>query len=80
MASPLEFSVRTTFGENLRRARLAKGLSQEALGEVAGVHRTFVGAIERAENNVSIDTMVRLASAVERPLAELLTRGKERPE
>ena len=51
---------------------MAKGLSQEALGEMAGVHRTFVGAVERAENNVSIDSMEKLAAAVGRPLAELL--------
>jgi transcriptional regulator with XRE-family HTH domain len=64
--------ARVVFGENLRRARVTKGLSQEALGGMAGVHRTFVGAVERAENNVSIDTMERLSSAVGRTVLELL--------
>ncbi len=63
---------RVVFGENLRRARVAKGLSQESLGEQAGVHRTFVGAVERAENNVSIDTMEKLAAAVGLSIAALL--------
>lgn len=72
MAFPAGTSARAVFGENLRRARVAKGLSQEALGEMAGVHRTFVGAVERAENNVSIDTMEKLAAAVGRTVVELL--------
>jgi transcriptional regulator with XRE-family HTH domain len=72
MAFSSDVPARVVFGENLRRARVGKGLSQEALGEISGVHRTFVGAIERAENNVSIDSMERLAAAVQRSLSELL--------
>lgn len=64
--------ARVVFGENLRRSRMACGLSQEGLGELSGLHRTFVGAVERAENNVSIDSMEKLANAVARSLSELL--------
>lgn len=44
--------------------RVQKGLSQEDLAAVAGLHRTYVGAIERAERNVAIDNVERLASAL----------------
>lgn len=67
-------SARTVFGANLRRAREARGLSQEALGAAANMHRTAVGAVERGEANVTIDNMERLAVAVEVDLSELLDR------
>ena len=69
-------SARGIFAENLRKARLAKKLSQEALAELAGIHRTYVGSVERAERNVSIDNMERLSSAVSVSLSELLKEGK----
>ncbi len=69
-------SARRIFAENLRRARLAKGLSQEALAELATLHRTYVGSVERAERNVSIDNIERLAAAVGVALPELLREGK----
>jgi transcriptional regulator with XRE-family HTH domain len=65
-------SARQVFASKLRQARLARGLSQEALAERAGLHRTYVGAVERGERNVSIDNMDRLAVAVGRQLYELL--------
>lgn len=65
-------SARRIFAENLREARLTKGLSQEDLAELAGLHRTYVGSVERAERNVSIDNMERLATAVGGALPELL--------
>ncbi|HEY9172958.1 MAG TPA: helix-turn-helix transcriptional regulator [Verrucomicrobiae bacterium] len=69
-------SARRIFAENLRKARLAKGLSQEDLAELANLHRTYVGSVERAERNVSIDNMERLAAAVEMSLPSLLQEGK----
>jgi transcriptional regulator with XRE-family HTH domain len=44
--------------------RLELGLSQEALGEAAGVHRTYVGMLERAEKNVTIYNIERIAAAL----------------
>lgn len=67
-------SARVVFGANLRRTREARGLSQEALGAAANMHRTAVGAVERGEANVTIDNMERLAKAVEVDLSELLNR------
>ncbi len=69
-------SARRIFAENLREARLAKGLSQEALAEMATLHRTYLGSVERAERNVSIDNIERLAAAVGVALPELLREGK----
>lgn len=69
-------SARKIFAENLRKARLAKGHSQEDLAELAGLHRTYVGSVERAERNVSIDNMERLACAVGISLPALLQESK----
>lgn len=69
-------AARCIFAENLRKARQAKKLSQEDLAELAGLHRTYVGSVERAERNVSIDNMERLAAAVGVALPSLLTEAK----
>ena len=68
-------SARRIFAENLRKARLAKKLSQEDLAELANLHRTYVGSVERAERNVSIDNIERLAVALGASPASLLRRG-----
>lgn len=51
-------------GENLRKAREAKGWSQEELAFRCGVHRTYVGAVERGEYNVTILTLTRFTTAL----------------
>ncbi|WP_431289430.1 helix-turn-helix domain-containing protein [Roseateles chitinivorans] len=55
----------------MRFLRSQLRLSQEALAEVAGLHRTYVGAIERRERNVSLDNVERLAQALQVDIAEL---------
>lgn len=65
-------SARLRLAVNMRAARKRLGISQEALAEVAGLHRTYVGAIERAERNVSIDNIERLAVALRLDVVELL--------
>lgn len=62
---------RLRFGMAVRRRRQGLGLSQEALAEAADVHRNFVGLIERGEQNLSIDSMVRFARALKCSLADL---------
>jgi transcriptional regulator with XRE-family HTH domain len=64
--------TRRIFAQRLRQLRKSKGLSQEELADQAGLHRTYVGSVERSERNVSIDNMERLAKALEVDLAELL--------
>jgi len=51
---------------------LGKGLSQESLADLAGLHRTYVGAVERGERNISIDNMERLAVALGYDVVDLL--------
>ena len=66
-------SARMIFASKLREARKERGISQEELADLAGLHRTYVGSVERGERNVSIDNMECLARALKRPLVELLT-------
>jgi transcriptional regulator with XRE-family HTH domain len=65
-------AARRIFAKNLRSARHQKSLSQESLAALAGLHRTYVGSVERGERNVSIDNMERLAIAVGWSLPDLL--------
>lgn len=58
--------------ENVRRRRLALEWSQEALADSAALHRTYVGAIERAEKNLTLQTMERVADALGCEVVELL--------
>ena len=51
-------------GENLRKAREDRGWSQEELAFKAGVHRTYVGGVERAEYNVTVLTLLRFTKAL----------------
>jgi len=60
------------FADNVRRLRLELGLSQEELAERAGVHRTYVGMLERCEKNVTIYNIERIADALGIEAAELL--------
>lgn len=66
-------SARLIFAENMRRARLDRGLTQEELAEIVGLHRTYVGSVERGERNVSVDNMEAIAQALGEGLPELLT-------
>ncbi|HUY14365.1 MAG TPA: helix-turn-helix transcriptional regulator [Terriglobia bacterium] len=58
---------------NLRALRLARGWSQEKMAEKCGLHRTYVGAIERRERNVTLETLNTLALALGVSAAELIT-------
>ena len=63
---------RTLLATNLKRLRREKRLSQETLADLANLHRTFVGAVERRERNISLDNIGKLAAALEVTLATLL--------
>ncbi len=65
-------SLAEHFGENLRRARKRGGYSQEALAVRASLHRTEIGLVERGERLVRLDTAIKLASAADVPLGDLI--------
>lgn len=60
------------FGALVRRLRLQRGLSQERFGEVSGLHRTYIGMVERGETNVTLATAYELAGALELGLSSIL--------
>lgn len=66
-------SARERLARHLRAFRAARGLSQEALADLADLHRTYVGSIERRERNVSIDNIERLAAALGVDICDLLS-------
>jgi transcriptional regulator with XRE-family HTH domain len=57
-------SLRGVVAANIRRLRKAQGLSQEGFAAECGLHRTYIGSIERGERNVSIDNIERMAAAL----------------
>lgn len=60
------------FGNRLRQTRLAAGLSQEELGDKAGLHRTYIGSVERGERNISLMNVQRIAKALGTTASELV--------
>jgi transcriptional regulator with XRE-family HTH domain len=68
-------SSKKIVAQNVRLLRLARKLSQEKLAELSGLHRTYVGSIERGERNISLENIDRLAEALEVGAVDLLTEG-----
>ena len=59
------------FGKKVREARLKLGISQEELAERAGVHRTYIGMIERAEKNITLENVEKISKALELSISDL---------
>lgn len=57
----MEGELQRIAGANIRAYRLARGVSQEALADVLGVHRTYMGGVERGERNLTLRSLERLA-------------------
>jgi len=70
--APRDSRLRKILSSNIRKERLRKGLSQEALADLSGLHRTYIGSIERGERNVSIDNIGKIANALSINPADLL--------
>jgi transcriptional regulator with XRE-family HTH domain len=71
--------LRKILAQNIRAYRLTKKLSQEDLADLCGLHRTYVGSIERSERNVTISSLEVLAKALGVSVPDLLT-GKSTPD
>lgn len=61
-----------TLADNVRRLRHTQGLSQEELADLCGIHRTYVGSVERCERNVTLSTLELLATALGVSVGDLL--------
>ena len=59
------------FGQRVQELRKARNLSQEKLAELAGVHRTYIGMIERAEKNITLRNIAKIADALKIDIKEL---------
>jgi transcriptional regulator with XRE-family HTH domain len=77
MATAKPGKLRQVLAKNVRLLRHELGISQEELADRAGVHRTFMGAIERAEQNLSIDSIEKIAKALEVKPHQLLMDGRK---
>jgi transcriptional regulator with XRE-family HTH domain len=67
------------FGENVRSVRKRTGISQEELADRAGLHRTYIGGIERGERNIGLINLLRIAQALNVPPAQLLSGFRKMP-
>lgn len=68
----MENSILIQFGNKVKEIRKQKGLSQEQLSFKANLHRTYIGMIERAEKNITLINIQKIADALEVEIVELL--------
>ena len=68
--------VTQVFAENIKRFRQKQGLSQEALADLAGLHRTYIGAVERGERNITLLNANKIAEALGVKLSDCLKERK----
>lgn len=61
------------FGRKVRKQRMKRGLSQEGLASRAGVHRTYIGMIERAEKNITMENIEKISKALGLKLSDLFS-------
>ena len=73
----MEGQLQKIVGRNLRRYRKERGLSQEAFADHVGVHRTYMGAVERGERNLTLQTVEKMADFLNLDPRELLTEPEE---
>jgi transcriptional regulator with XRE-family HTH domain len=65
-------SIVIRLSKRVREERQSRGISQEKLGTLAGLHRTYIGMIERAEKNITISNLDKIAKALRLEAADLL--------
>ena len=64
-------AILVKFGKKIRDVRAERGLSQEALADIANVHRTYIGMVERAEKNITLLNIQKLSKALRIDIKEL---------
>ncbi len=65
-----------SLGEAVRELRLAKGWSQEAFADFAGIDRSYIGGIERGEHNLALINLIKIAATLEIKAAQLLEKAR----
>ncbi|NNN20590.1 MAG: helix-turn-helix transcriptional regulator [Acidimicrobiales bacterium] len=65
-------SLLQAFGDRVRQRRLENGLSQEKLAELSGLHRTYIGHVERGEVNLALINILRIAKSLSIDASELV--------
>jgi len=70
----VENQLHILVGKNVRKVRNNLGISQEELADICGLHRTYIGGIERGERNLTVNTLQTLANALNVPPELLLSR------
>lgn len=68
----MKATARKRLAQRVRLMRTRRGWSQEVLAELSGLNRSYIGAVERAEHNIGLDNIERIAEALETGLPELL--------
>lgn len=74
----MEGDLQRIFGRNVRAYREAKGLSQEKFADVVGVHRTYMGGVERGERNLTLRSVERIAAILKVDPVDLLSGNQHR--
>jgi len=69
-------NVNILFGKRVRQLREQRGISQEQLGFDVGLHRTYIGQIERAEKNITLKNIERIAHQLDVNISELMDFSK----
>jgi transcriptional regulator with XRE-family HTH domain len=72
---PSKNKIHFLIAKNIRQRRKLKGLSQEELADQCGLHRTYIGAIERGERNITVNTLARVAVALNCSVIDLLSQN-----
>lgn len=76
----MEGELQRIVGQQLRAIRVQRGYSQETFAEVLGVHRTYLGGLERGERNLTLRSLERLADVLEVPVLDLVVEPPHRPD
>ena len=73
----MEGDLQRTLGVNLRRIREERGFSQETFADLVGVHRTYLGGLERGERNLTLKSVERIAGWLDVPPLQLLAAERQ---